>query len=373
MSDAICLRSKPGEVELAVSIGGVLADYALWRPAAPDGFGDLHRGRLSARVPSLGGAFVRLQGEPDGFLSDRDAGSTASVGELVGVRIIRSSHGGKGPKLTSVLGESEAAAAAAGEMRRLRRGPTPLDDMIQAYPDLPILTPDRGLAAALLPRAADRVIVSVAECDPRLEDEIASLRDTDIALPGGARASIWPTPALVAIDVDTAGAGGIRPAKQVAQFEANRALLPRLLHQVRLRNLSGAILVDLAGLASRKRARLKPDFEAALATDPLRPRMLGFTGLGLAEIVRVRRRPALHELLRGPYAGALAAASALAAAQAADPHRAIALRVAPDLGRVLDFDPVIGRDLARASGRPLILRPDPTLEAGTWKMEQVSG
>ncbi len=370
MTDSICLRTRPGEIEVVVTIGGALADYALWRPAAPDGFGDLHRGRVSERAPSLGGTFVKLEGEPDGFLSDRDAGSAHAVGDLIGARIIRSSRGEKGPKLSSRLGKGDAAATG-GELRRVRRGPTPLDEVLETYPDLPVSTHDRALAATLGLRVIERLIVSDIGCSPDIEDQIASLREAEIALPGGARASIWPTPALVAIDVDSAGAGRTRSPKQAAQFAVNRLVLPRLLHEVRLRNLSGAILIDLAGLASRKRVLLQPDFEAALASDPLRPRLLGFTALGLAEIVRVRRRPALHELCHGPYAGALAAAASLAAAQAGVPHRALALRVSPDLGRLLDSDPAIGRDLVQASGRPLILKPDPSLKAGTWNVEEI--
>ncbi len=67
------------------------------------------------------------------------------------------------------------------------------------------------------------------------------------------RALIEPTAALVAIDVDMAAATAGRDAKQAKQEAANRAALPALARQIRLRNLSGAILVDLAGLSMRRR------------------------------------------------------------------------------------------------------------------------
>ena len=368
MTDRIWLRSRPGEIEIVVVRGGSLADYGLWRPGAPDGLGDLHRGQVSALVSSLGGSFVRLEGEPDGFLPDGRAAPPASVGMLVGVRIVRSSHGEKGPKLTLATGADEAEAAI-GERRLVRRGSSPLDDLTAAHPDLPVETADRALAAEL---RLVRLNGSDGGCGPNVEDEIAALREPSIDLPGGARASISPTPALVAIDVDTAGASDTRATKQIAQFAANRALLPRLLHEVRLRNLSGAILVDLAGLAARKRGRLAGDFANALSADPLGPRFLGFTALGLAEIVRVRRRPALHELLQSPHGRALGAAADLAARQADEPHRAYGLRASPDLARSIDADPMIGRDLARGNGRPFILRPDPSLKAGHWSVEELT-
>ena len=48
-----------------------------------------------------------------------------------------------------------------------------------------------------------------------------------------------------------------------------------------------------------------PALTAALAGDPLRPRFLGFTALGLAEIARPRVRAPLHEMLSGPLAAGL--------------------------------------------------------------------
>ena len=43
-------------------VTAILLDYAIWRPGAPDGVGDVHRGRVIARVPAMAGAFVALGG-----------------------------------------------------------------------------------------------------------------------------------------------------------------------------------------------------------------------------------------------------------------------------------------------------------------------
>ena len=45
---SIRAATSPGEVRVAVVDGNRLLDYALWRPGAPDGVGDLHRGRVIA-------------------------------------------------------------------------------------------------------------------------------------------------------------------------------------------------------------------------------------------------------------------------------------------------------------------------------------
>ena len=144
----------------------------------------------------------------------------------------------------------------------------------------------------------------------------------------------------------------------------NRALLPALARQIRLRNLSGAILVDLAGLPARRRAALGPALAEALAEDPLRPRLLGFTALGLAEIVRPRVHPPLHELLAGPHAAGLAALRAVAAAVAAAPGRDAGAARLPRRGaRAGGRTRRRLRTLRGAPGARLILRSDPSLPA----------
>ncbi len=60
---------SPGEIRVAAVQDGVLVDYAIWRPGRPDGVGDVHRGRVTAVVPGMAGAFVALAGA-DGFLPD---------------------------------------------------------------------------------------------------------------------------------------------------------------------------------------------------------------------------------------------------------------------------------------------------------------
>ena len=58
MTLRILAACSPGEVRVAVLRDADLLDYAIWRPGAPDGVGDLHRGRVIARVPAMAGAFV---------------------------------------------------------------------------------------------------------------------------------------------------------------------------------------------------------------------------------------------------------------------------------------------------------------------------
>ena len=370
MTVAILAAGSPGEVRIAVTSGDTLVDYAIWRPGQPDGVGDLHRSRVIARVPAMAGAFVALDGE-DGFLPDTDGAAGATAGTVLGVRVIRAAQGGKGPRLTAALADHERALVGTGPPALIRRGPGPLGGLAARYPDAAVLLDDAFLAATLRPALGARLSLVRAAFDAELEGRIAALADPVVELPGGARLSIHPTPALTAIDVDAGAATSASGGKMAAQLGLNRAILPALAAEIRLRNLSGAILVDLAGLPARRREALGPAFAAALAEDPLRPRLLGFTRLGLAEIVRSRVHPPLHEWLAGPHAAGLAALRQAAADIAADPARALALRAAPAVVAALQADPVALDDLARRAGRRMVLRADPSLPAAAWVLEQV--
>lgn len=286
----VILASARGEaVRLALIENGALAEYTLWRPASPDGVGDLYTGRVSTRASALGGAFADL-GDTTGFLPDSAGGKTLSEGDIAAFRVTRAAQGGKGPRLALA---KDAPGARPG---LIARGPGPLGDWRALHQTAPIYADDYALIAALRPRFA--LVEYKSGCFADIEDEIASLEDLEIALPGGARATITPTPALTAIDIDAGAATAERGGKAASQARLNRAVIPELARQIRLRNLGGAILIDFAGMKASSRAALGPDLAAALARDPLKPRLLGFTVLGFAEVLRPRVRTPLHEILR---------------------------------------------------------------------------
>jgi ribonuclease G len=354
----------PGEVRVA-AWDGSLVDYAIWRPGRPDGVGDLHRGRVVALMPAMAGAFVAIEGG-DGFLPDSEW-SNAAEGVILGVRVTRAAQGGKGPRLTARLTNDEMAIATAGPVGLLRRGPGAIERFARAWPTAPITIDDAAIAAGLRPLLGNRLHIG-----PAFDDDVASaveaLGEPVAVLPGGARMSVHPTPALTAIDIDLAEASAGRAGKTAQHTAINRALLPALARQIRLRNLAGAILVDLAGLSPKRRATLGPGLTAALASDPLQPRFLGFSALGLAEILRPRIHPPLHELLTGPHAAGLRALRQLAADSAARPHEAPALLATPAIVAALRQDRTALDDLAHRTGRPLTLTADPNLPPQGWRI-----
>ena len=366
----ICVAISPGEHRVAVVRGDALIDFAVHRPGAPDGVGSLYLGRVIARMPAMAGAFVAL-GYADGFLPDSEGGVAAASGLVMPVRITRAAQGGKGPRLTArVPAEDFALARRASGATLVRRGPDALHRMAALHPDAAIMIDDISLLPALRAAFGERVRLASPVFDDEIAAAVEALASPAVALPGGGRLTIQPVAALTAIDVDLGSATGDRRAKGAAQIAANRALMPVLAAQIRLRNLGGAIVVDLAGMALKRRAALGPELAACLLDDPLGARFLGFSALGLAEILRPRIYPPLHEVLAGPHAAGLAALRAVAAASAATPSWPPAMRASAAIASALQSDPGARADLAARAGRKLIVLTDHHLPTCGWRLEE---
>ncbi len=331
---------SPGELRIAVLKNDLLEDYAIWRPGAPDGLGDVYAARITARVPAMAGAFVALP-DAEGFLPDSQGAAGLAEGAYVTVRVTRSAQGGKGPRLA--LADAGGAQTKQG---LLRRGETPLHRLAVLHPSAEIWLDDTGLFASLSATdMAPRLRLVPDAFDEPLAAEIEALGEAWTTLPGGLRAGFFPTPALTAIDMDGAATTAGRGQKAALQFAANLAALPSLARQIRLRNLSGAIMVDFAGVPAKRRTALGAAFAAALAQDPSQPRLLGFTQLGLAEISRPRTTAPLHEQLAGAHAAGLAALR----------------RASPAVIQALESDKAALAEFNHLSTYALILRSDPTL------------
>lgn len=118
--------------------------------------------------------------------------------------------------------------------------------------------------------------------------ELERLRDPRVHLDCGATLIIEPTTALTFIDVNQGSAGSIAAANQ----EAAKVLA----RQCRLRNMSGAILVDFINMTQREdRARLLDLLSEIFADDMAQAQVHGFTRLGIVELTRKRRTASYAE------------------------------------------------------------------------------
>lgn len=126
-----------------------------------------------------------------------------------------------------------------------------------------------------------------------VEDMISDALSKSVKLPGGGRVFIEETKAFVAIDVDS---GEDRGHGSISRLNDEAAMA--IAEQIRLRNLSGKIIIDFAGSSEYK--FLKPVIEILereLAKDKNKSKVLGLSRAGNVEIIRVRRRPSLSDIL----------------------------------------------------------------------------
>ena len=114
-----------------------------------------------------------------------------------------------------------------------------------------------------------------------------------IKLKCGGRIIVEETKACVAIDVDSGegvSQGGLGRLNQEAAYEIAK--------QIILRNLSGKIIIDFAGMAEFKFLKSCIDImEKELRDDTSHAKVLGISKAGNVEIVRMRKRPTLCDLL----------------------------------------------------------------------------
>ena len=126
-----------------------------------------------------------------------------------------------------------------------------------------------------------------------IDEAVIEALQKEVKLKSGGRVYIEETKAFVAIDVDTGddrGAGSISHVNEEAAIEIAR--------QIRLRNLSGKIIIDFAG--SSEYRYMKPVLEILdkeLMKDNTRCHVVGLSRGGNVELIRVRRRPSLSDIM----------------------------------------------------------------------------
>lgn len=126
---------------------------------------------------------------------------------------------------------------------------------------------------------------------PELDEIIDALLDPVVSLSGGASLVIEPTQALIAIDVNSGAAGQAASINLQAVREAAR--------QIRLRNLSGIIVIDCLKMKDRADiSKVLNAFARVAESDPCKVHLFGMSKLGLLEATRLRRGPPLSFLMK---------------------------------------------------------------------------
>jgi ribonuclease G len=308
----LLIAAGPGEWRAAwVENGEAVELYVERGDTKPPG--SVHLGRVARLVPGLDAALIDIGDDRPALLRRRDAADAdLSEGARALVQVRREAWADKAPLLTGKIAAPDLPALAASAAG--------LDPPAQLFPG-------PGFAAALalrLPGVAARIAADDAAILAELRgafpgSEIARHPAADwpldldaafeaaltpsTALRGGGSVHIDETRTAICIDVDT-GTPETGTAERAA-LAANRAAATLIARHIRLRNLSGPIVIDFVGLAGGTgrrdhRDRVRQALAAALAGDPAKPEVLGWTRLGHLELVRTRRGRSLADAMLVP-------------------------------------------------------------------------
>jgi len=115
-------------------------------------------------------------------------------------------------------------------------------------------------------------------------------------LKSGAYLVIEPTEALTVIDVNTGKAINKKDMRSHI-LSINREAAAEAARQIRLRNLSGIILIDFINMPDpTDKADLLEHLNGLLSEDPVKTTLVGISKLDLVEITREKVRKPLHEM-----------------------------------------------------------------------------
>lgn len=117
-------------------------------------------------------------------------------------------------------------------------------------------------------------------------------------LKSGGYLVIQPTEALTVIDVNT-GKFTAGKKKEAAFLKLNQEAALESARQIRLRNLSGIVIIDFINMEeTESETQLLRTLDGALRLDPIRTTLVDMTKLSLVEITRMKKERPLHESVR---------------------------------------------------------------------------
>ncbi|MFA6279919.1 MAG: ribonuclease E/G [Bdellovibrionales bacterium] len=289
MTNLVITCDRKGDlIRAAVWQGRVLVDLYVGRIAAPDLSGAMVRGKVARTLAGQKTAWVEAGLAEKIFVQSK---KPLKTGEVLTLRIQTTMEEGK---------------AWVGEIaENLLDAPETLGLLLP--PPLPwqraLMNLKKGERASLLFAAKEDFLqyqksgaaFSVlyegkGPVHAQLDEMISGLQLSIVPLSGGASLIIQPTAALVAIDVNGGASSNPTATNLVAVREAAR--------QIRLRNLSGIIVIDCLKMASRADAsKVVNAFERVAADDPAGVSCFGLNKLGLLEATRTRYGPPLAFLI----------------------------------------------------------------------------
>ena len=105
------------------------------------------------------------------------------------------------------------------------------------------------------------------------------------------------TEAMTVIDVNT-GKYNVGRDREKAIFKVNKEACEEIAKQLRIRNISGMVIVDFINMENKEHIlELKTYIKELLDHDYVKASFAGFSNLGLGEITRKKEESPLKEIL----------------------------------------------------------------------------
>ncbi|VAV87524.1 Cytoplasmic axial filament protein CafA and Ribonuclease G [hydrothermal vent metagenome] len=190
-----------------------------------------------------------------------------------------------------------------------------------------------------------------------VEEEIDRLFDKKIPIPSGAWITLEQTEALTAVDINMADANiSNDPAKQ--RFGVNVAAAREIFRQIRLRGISGLIVIDFINMQGKSDvSNLLTVIDNLIQNDPVQLQRSNLSAFGLLELARkASHTPLTRQILAPtrPMATVETAALALlrksALGAAAKPGIPLVIKVGADVKNWLEDHPELLEAFVRRTG-----------------------
>lgn len=128
-----------------------------------------------------------------------------------------------------------------------------------------------------------------------LDTAVEKALGKNVWLKSGGYLVIEPTEAMVVIDVNTGKYSG-KKKQQDTIFKINMEAADEIARQLRLRNLSGIIMIDFIDMEREEdREQLLRHLGEVVSKDPVKTTVVDMTRLNLVEVTRKKVRKPLHE------------------------------------------------------------------------------
>ncbi len=132
-----------------------------------------------------------------------------------------------------------------------------------------------------------------------IESKLEKALSKKVWLKSGGSIVIEPTEALTVIDVNTEKSVKGNRKPETTFFKINMEAAKEIARQLRVRNLSGIIIVDFIDMKEEKhREELLIELRKELKEDKVKTLLIDMTPLGLVEITRMKEKKPLHEQIR---------------------------------------------------------------------------